>query len=108
MIFTTNEVLRESKKKKTIYYIPCYVRFKVKELLNINIDDLTATVSGTLLVTIYYGNMDRKIVDQFTGEGNKAILLQFSRQESILLQEDKGITFKEDEKEKTIDFVVRQ
>jgi hypothetical protein len=35
-------------------------------------------------------------------------LLQFSRQESMLLKEDKGVTFKEDEKEKTIDFVVRQ
>jgi hypothetical protein len=43
------------------------VRFKVKELLNINIEELTATVSGTLLVTIYYGNMSKSIVDQFTG-----------------------------------------
>ena len=84
------------KKKKILYYLPCYVRFKVKELLNINIEELTATVSGTLLVTIYYGNMNKSIVDQFTGEGSKAILLQFSRQESMLLQEDKGVTFKED------------
>ena len=51
--------------------------------------------------------MDKNIVDQFTGVGSKAILMQFSRQESILLQADKGITVKADEKRKRIDFVMR-
>ena len=79
-------VLKEAGKKKTTYYLPCYVRFKVKELIGVDIDALQATVSGTLLFGFSYGKMDKKIVDQFVG-GNKAILLQFSRQESILLSE---------------------
>jgi hypothetical protein len=28
----TNDVLVEIKKDKTIYYIPCFIRFKVKEI----------------------------------------------------------------------------
>lgn len=35
-------------------------------------------------------------------------MLQFSRQDSVLLKEDKGITYKEDTKNKLIDFVIRQ
>jgi hypothetical protein len=66
------------------------------------------TISGTLLFSFYYGNLDRKIVDQFVGEGSKSILIQFSRQESLQLKEDKGIVFKEDTKQKIIDFVIRQ
>jgi len=72
--------------------LPCYVRFKVKELINIDVSDLTATVSGTLLVSIYYGNLSMDIVKPFS-KGNKPIMIQFSRQESILLKEDKGIMF---------------
>lgn len=107
MVFTTNVVFKEDKKKKVTYYLPCYVRFKVKELINVDIDDLTASVSGTLLFSFCYGNMDEELVDAFL-EGDKHILLQFSRQESIELSEEKGITFKRDYKEKMIDFTVRQ
>lgn len=74
--------------------MPCYVRFKVKELLNIDIEGLQGQVSGTLLFSFYYGNLSRDIVDQFVGEADKGILLQFSRQDSVLLKEDKGITYK--------------
>lgn len=66
------------------------------------------TISGTFLFSFYYGNLDRKIVDQFVNEGSKAILIQFSRQESLQLKEDKGIVYKEDEKQKIVDFVIRQ
>ena len=74
------------KKKKNTYFLPCYVRFKVKELINVNIDDLTASVSGTLLFSFSYGNLNPKFVDKFV-EGDKSILLQFSRQESLQLTE---------------------
>lgn len=30
--FSTNEVLKEEKGNRTLYYLPCYVRFKVKEI----------------------------------------------------------------------------
>ena len=54
----------------------------MKELLSVDIEGLTASVSGTLLFSFHYGNLDEDIVSQFVG-GDKAILLQFSRQESI-------------------------
>lgn len=60
--------------------MPCYVRFKVKEIEAIDIEGLQGTISGTLLFSFYYGNLDRHIIDQFVGEGSKAILIQFSRQ----------------------------
>ena len=66
-IITTNEVLKEETKKKTTYFLPCYVRFKVKELLTVDIDALEATVSATLLFTFYYGNLDESILNQFVG-----------------------------------------
>ena len=62
------------------------MRLKVKEILNINIDNLTATIAGTLLISFYYGNLDPRILGQFTGEANKAILVQLSRMEPILLK----------------------
>ena len=96
--FSTNRVIKEEKKNRTLYYLPCYVRFKVKEILTIDIAALQATISGTLLFSFSYGNLGRDIVDQFVGEGAKAILLQFGRQDSLELREDKGITYKEEEK----------
>jgi hypothetical protein len=104
--FSTNEVLQEEKRTRSIIYLPCYVRFKVKEISKIDIEGLNGEVSGTLLFTFYYGAVDRAIIDRFVG-GENAILLNFSHQESILLKEDKGITVKEDLKEKTVEFVVR-
>jgi len=79
----------------------------VKELISVDIDGLTASVSGTLLFSFFYGEMDEELVNSFL-EGDKHILLQFSRQEAIELSEDKGITFKRDYKEKMIDFTIRQ
>jgi hypothetical protein len=35
--FSTNEVLMEEKNNRTLYYLPCYVRFKVKEIEQIDI-----------------------------------------------------------------------
>ena len=86
--------MKEEKDSRTLYYLPCYVRFKVKELVHIDIERLQATVSGTLLFSFYYGNLERGILDQFVGDGSKAILLQFSRQDALLLKESKGITYK--------------
>ena len=34
--FTTKEVLREIKNERIFYYLPCYVRLKVKEILHVD------------------------------------------------------------------------
>jgi hypothetical protein len=76
----------ETKGGKIIYYLPAYVRFKVKELLSLDIEGLQGEVSGTLLFSFYYGNLSQEILDQFVGEAEKGILLQFRRQDSLLLK----------------------
>jgi len=76
-------VLKEGKDEdqKICYYLPCYVRFKVKEIGEVNIEGLKGAVSGTLLFSFYYGDMPKKLVKQFVGKNTeKSILLQFSRQ----------------------------
>jgi len=59
-------------------------------------------------VSIYYGNLDRNIVEQFTGVGAKSILMKFCRQEAIFLKENKEITVKSDLKLKRIDYIITQ
>lgn len=90
----TNSVLVEEQKDKIIYYLPCYIRFKVKSVKQLEIEALSGTISGTLLFSFYYGDLPPEVLGQFTGEGAKAILLQLGRQESIELREEKGIIFK--------------
>ena len=104
----TNDILVEEKKDKITYFLPCYVRIKVKSVKQLEIESLSGMISGTLLFSFYYGNLPRYLIDQFTGpDATKSILLQLGRQESIELKEDKGITFKEDPANKFIDYVVR-
>lgn len=76
----TNEVLVEEKKDKTIYYLPCYTRIKVKSVKELDIGSLSGVISATLLFGFYHGNLPEAILKQFTGEANKAIVLQFPRQ----------------------------
>lgn len=106
---STNQVLIEESKDKTIYYLPCYIRLKVKTIKELEIEKLSGVVSGTLLFSFYYGNLPQEILSQFTGpeDDKKAILIQLSRQESIELREGKGIIYKEDPGSRIIDYVVR-
>ena len=86
----SNQVLAYSdnpmQPSKVTYYLPCYVRLKAKGITKLSIQEHEATVSGTLLIDFYYGEMDKKILNQFIGKGKKAILVQFDYQESIELR----------------------
>jgi hypothetical protein len=77
------------------YYLPCYIRFLVKEIDKVNAAEMEATLSGTLLFSFYYGNIDRSIIEEFVGEEKKkAILLEFNQGDSIVLKEGDGIAMK--------------
>jgi hypothetical protein len=94
-----------------VYYLPCYVRFLVKEIKNVDAEGMEATVAGTLLFSFYYGNVEQELIQAFAGEGGEqlsAILLEFNQEDSIFLREDKGISRKEDEKDRIITYTVRQ
>jgi hypothetical protein len=58
------------------YYLPCYVRFLIKEIERVSAGDMEASLAGTLLFSFYYGSIDREVIEEFVGEGkSKAILL---------------------------------
>jgi hypothetical protein len=94
-----------------VYYLPCYVRFLVKEIEDVNVEAMEATVAGALVFSFYYGNVDPGLVQAFAGEGGEqksAILLEFNQEDSLFLREDKGITRKEEERDRIITYTVRQ
>lgn len=58
---------------------------------------MEGTVTGTLLFSFYYGNIDKKLIDEFAGnqkDKEASILLEFNQEDSLLLNVDKGITKK--------------
>ena len=59
------------------------MRLKVKSVNEFEVEKLSGVVSATLLFGFYHGNLPEHILEQFTGEGAKAIVLQFPRQSSI-------------------------
>ena len=87
--------------------MPCYVRLKVKNIKEFDLEKLSGIVNATLLFSFYYGNLPTHILEQFTGDGKKAITLQLSRQESIELRDGGSVTAKQDYKTKIIDYVIR-
>jgi hypothetical protein len=42
---------------KILYYLPTYIRLKVKEINSISIDDLQGEISATFLFSFYYGQL---------------------------------------------------
>jgi hypothetical protein len=103
----TNDVLVEQLKDKTVYYLPCYARIKVKAIKSFEVETLSGVISATLLFSFYHGSLPSEVLEQFVREGSKAIILQFPRQESIELRESNEITLKDDPNNKIIDFVMR-
>lgn len=79
-------MLIEEKKDKIFYYLPCYVRFKVKSVNEFDVEKLSGVISGTLLFGFYFGNLPEHLLQQFTRDGSKAVTLQFARQASIELR----------------------
>ena len=59
---STNDVLIEEKKDKITYYLPCYVRLRVKNIKEFQIESLSGVVSATLLFGFYYGILPNDIL----------------------------------------------
>jgi hypothetical protein len=51
----TNNVLFEHQKERDVYYLPCYLRLKIKKFMSINIFSQEAEINADLLFTVYYG-----------------------------------------------------
>lgn len=61
----TNEVLVEDKGNTIFYYLPCYLRFKVKNIEAITMESLAGSASGAFLMDIYYGDLEDELLEQF-------------------------------------------
>lgn len=70
-------MLVENEKNELCFYMPAFLRLKVKDIDNINISDYEAQFSGTMLFSFYYGDTPLELIEFFLGkdEESKAILL---------------------------------
>lgn len=50
---------------KETFYLPVYMRFKIKNVDEINMDNMTASINGALIMTIHYGQMEDYLLNQF-------------------------------------------
>jgi hypothetical protein len=62
----TNNVLFERQKDKYLYYIPCYLRLKVKNFVSIDIASQEAEINADLIFTLYYARLPSFIVKNLT------------------------------------------
>lgn len=56
--FTNKVLIENSGEDGTItYYLPCYVRFLVKAITSLSLEERKGCVSGTLLFGFHYGKL---------------------------------------------------
>lgn len=58
--YSTNNILIEfdkGKHSKPILYLPGYMSFKIKNITEIDLENLSGSVNGTLLFSFYYGDL---------------------------------------------------
>jgi hypothetical protein len=100
----TNNVLVEKVKEKTTYFVPVYLRLKVKNIVDLSLASLQATFNADLIFTIYYGGLNPEYIDLL----KSSIVLQFNRDESILVTKQQDITFTQNSKECLLNFTIRK
>ena len=77
----TNNVLVEKLKERRNYYLPCYLRLKVKNIVDISLTAMQASFNADLIFTIYHGGLSEELVEHL----QHSIVMQFNRNDSILL-----------------------
>lgn len=58
----TNNVLYERQKENLIYYVPCYLRLKVKNFISLNVETLTAEINVVMIFTLFYGGLPKHVI----------------------------------------------
>lgn len=53
----TNNVLVDRQREKTTYFVPCYLRLKVKNIVDLSLTSMQATFNADLIFTIYYAGL---------------------------------------------------
>jgi hypothetical protein len=101
-------VVVENEGDETTSYMPCYIRLLLKQIEKISVEDMEAEIQGTLIFTFNFNGIPEDLIKRFTGKEEKdpAIMLEFNKEDSILLKEGKGISMKQ--RGTLIEFIIRQ
>lgn len=94
----------ERRKERTYYYVPCYLRHKLKHFHSISLETLTAEFSSVLLFSVYYGDLPAHVVEQL----QEGIVLQFNRNEPVELRKSMEITCQSLPKKRMLTYTVRK
>jgi hypothetical protein len=100
----TNAILVDHQKEKTVYYVPCYLRLKVKNFISVFLSSQEAEINADLLFSVYYGSLP-----QFTlQELQQNIILQFNRNDAINLAKSIDISIINNQKSQVLSFTIRK
>ncbi len=102
------------KKEESSLIIPAFVRFVLKNINSVRLDQASALVSGDLIIDI---KVTEQLMNHFEGVPNLSISLAFNKQNGIELPlkkegklnvNDNDITFKYKSQEGVIRYVIRK
>ena len=68
--------------KEDTYFVPAYLRIKVKNFTEMNLDSLDAQINATLIFTVFYGNLSNDVVDELVN----GVVFLFNRDDAIKLE----------------------
>ena len=80
--YHSNNILVEKTDKEDIYYLPAYIRLKVKNFTAMDLGSLDAEMNCTIIFTVFYGGLDSEIVEKLTTD----IVFLFNRNDALELQ----------------------
>lgn len=100
----TNNVLFERQKDKQLYFVPCYLRLKVKNFVSINIASQEAEINADLIFTLYYAHLPPFIVENLT----QNIVFQFNRNDAIQLCRSVEVSLSQNVKQSLLSFTIRK
>ena len=89
--FSTNDVLVENR-GEVFYYLPCYLRFKLKHFVSIELAAQEAVINGDLIISFYYGKLSSFLVEAL----KSSVTIHFNRNESIRLCKSRDIGMKQE------------
>ena len=84
--------------------MPCYLRLKVKNIVDISLTAMQASFNADLIFTIYHKALEETLVQQL----QESIVMQFNRNDSILLTNGEEITFYRQERDHLLHFTIRK
>lgn len=78
----TNRILLEQRADHTIYYLPCYLRIKLKNFLSLSPSARKAEINADLLFSVLTSPLPSYLKETL----ENGIALQFNRSEGVQLQ----------------------